>query len=267
MGVQRDATQRQIKLAYYQLSKKYHPDVAGRDADTQSKFIEITEAYDCLKDPERRRIYDGSTIGRGGRYTGDPYDFKDFRQYSSGQRRGNPFYSRQYTQQEYERIWQEFNRMRSERETYDQRVRQEGQKIWEQFARERATRWQQFHSKYPSGAPGSFRYEWRWRAVDPGTDRTRTMIARLVLFYSICFLVVTVFQLIFEPYVDKAASAARRGMRTDTTKEKKNDFDFSYMNLPPQSYSDSSWANVASNTPSSSELLDSGFSSSAVPRM
>ncbi|KAK6049086.1 DnaJ domain protein, partial [Cooperia oncophora] len=75
LGLQRDATQRQIKNAYYQLSKKYHPDVAGRNAGTESKFIEITEAYECLKDPERRRIYDGSSVGRGGRYTETSSDF------------------------------------------------------------------------------------------------------------------------------------------------------------------------------------------------
>ncbi|KAK6017550.1 DnaJ domain protein, partial [Ostertagia ostertagi] len=94
LGVERDATQRQIKNAYYTLSKKassfmlqitYHPDVAGRNAGTESKFIEITEAYECLKDPERRRIYDG--------------DSQHF-----GQRRENPFYSKRYTQQEYERL-------------------------------------------------------------------------------------------------------------------------------------------------------------------
>ncbi|KHJ78298.1 DnaJ domain protein, partial [Oesophagostomum dentatum] len=109
LGVQRDATQRQIKIAYYQLSKKYHPDTAGRSEGTEAKFIEISEAYECLKDPERRRIYDNEISGSGGRYTGDPYGFTDFRHFSERRTRaangGNPFFSQRYTQQEYERVW------------------------------------------------------------------------------------------------------------------------------------------------------------------
>ncbi|PIO64361.1 DnaJ domain protein [Teladorsagia circumcincta] len=127
----------------YEFLFQYHPDVAGRNAGTESKFIEITEAYECLKDPERRRIYDGGSVGRGGRYT-DPSS--DYRQHF-GRRRENPFYSKSYTQQEYERIWEQFRRMQQEREAYDAQMRREGEKLWEQFARERATRWQQFHSR------------------------------------------------------------------------------------------------------------------------
>ncbi|KAK6019100.1 DnaJ domain protein, partial [Ostertagia ostertagi] len=147
------------KLVYAQIT--YHPDVAGRNAGTESKFIEITEAYECLKDPERRRIYDGDSVGRGGRYTDRSSDFRVSRklflmlfvnetqqlfQQHFGQRRENPFYSKRYTQQEYERIWEQFKRMQQEREAYDAQMRREGEKLWEQFARERATRWQQFHS-------------------------------------------------------------------------------------------------------------------------
>ncbi|KIH62068.1 DnaJ domain protein [Ancylostoma duodenale] len=90
LGVQRDATQRQIKVAYYQLSKKYHPDVAGHNAGSEAKFIEITEAYECLKDPERRRMYDNGMSGGGGRYTGDPYDFRSGCGLAAKQREGDP---------------------------------------------------------------------------------------------------------------------------------------------------------------------------------
>ncbi|VDK60197.1 unnamed protein product, partial [Cylicostephanus goldi] len=131
----------------------YHPDIAGKDQNAQAKFVELTEAYDCLKDPERRRYYDNGISGTGGRYPGDPYTSRDFQQYSRPrqenmyQNAGNPFYSKSYTQQEYERIWEVFNRMRSEQASYDERMRREKERIWDEFARQRAERWKAFHDK------------------------------------------------------------------------------------------------------------------------
>ncbi|HOY00784.1 MAG TPA: DnaJ domain-containing protein, partial [Zoogloea sp.] len=57
MGVARDASQDEIKRAYRQLARKYHPDVS-KEAGAEARFKEIGEAYEVLKDPEKRSAYD-----------------------------------------------------------------------------------------------------------------------------------------------------------------------------------------------------------------
>src|SRR5512141_1475171 len=57
VGVKRDATQDEIKRAYRQLARKYHPDVS-KQADAEARFKELGEAYEVLKDPEKRAAYD-----------------------------------------------------------------------------------------------------------------------------------------------------------------------------------------------------------------
>ena len=57
MGVARDATQDEIKRAYRLLARKYHPDVS-KERDAESRFKEVGEANEVLKDPEKRAAYD-----------------------------------------------------------------------------------------------------------------------------------------------------------------------------------------------------------------
>jgi curved DNA-binding protein len=57
MGVARDASADDIKRAYRKLARKYHPDVS-KEADAEGKFKEVGEAYEVLKDPEKRAAYD-----------------------------------------------------------------------------------------------------------------------------------------------------------------------------------------------------------------
>ena len=57
MGVDRDASQDEIKRAYRRLARKYHPDVS-KEADAEARFKEVGEAYEVLKDPEKRAAYD-----------------------------------------------------------------------------------------------------------------------------------------------------------------------------------------------------------------
>jgi len=57
MGVDRKATQDEIKRAYRKLARKYHPDVS-KEADAELKFKELGEANEVLKDPEKRAAYD-----------------------------------------------------------------------------------------------------------------------------------------------------------------------------------------------------------------
>lgn len=57
MGVEKTATQDEIKRAYRKLARKYHPDVS-KEADAEIRFKEVGEAYEVLKDPEKRAAYD-----------------------------------------------------------------------------------------------------------------------------------------------------------------------------------------------------------------
>lgn len=57
MGVQRGAAQDEIKKAYRKLARKYHPDVS-KEKNAEEKFKEVQEAYEVLKDPEKRAAYD-----------------------------------------------------------------------------------------------------------------------------------------------------------------------------------------------------------------
>ena len=57
MGVARDATQDEIKRAYRKLARKYHPDVS-KEKDAETRFKEVGEAYEVLKDAEKRAAYD-----------------------------------------------------------------------------------------------------------------------------------------------------------------------------------------------------------------
>jgi curved DNA-binding protein len=57
MGLARDASQDDIKRAYRKLARKYHPDVS-KEPNAEARFKELGEAYEVLKDPEKRAAYD-----------------------------------------------------------------------------------------------------------------------------------------------------------------------------------------------------------------
>jgi molecular chaperone DnaJ len=82
LGVNRDASDSDIKKAYRKLAIQYHPDKNPGDKEAEEKFKEISAAFDVLKDPEKRAKYDqfGHDAFRGGYSSGgvDPFDlFKD----------------------------------------------------------------------------------------------------------------------------------------------------------------------------------------------
>ena len=66
LGVDRKASQEEIKKAYRKLARQYHPDT-NKDAGAEERFKQISEAYDVLGDPEKRKRYDrgGSVFGSG----------------------------------------------------------------------------------------------------------------------------------------------------------------------------------------------------------
>ncbi|MBF2078510.1 MAG: DnaJ domain-containing protein [Synechococcales cyanobacterium T60_A2020_003] len=90
LGVSRSANSNDIKQAFRKLARKYHPDVNPGDASAEARFKEVSEAYEVLSDPDKRKKYDqfgqywkqaGSTPWGGGA----PVDFGgfDFSQYGS----------------------------------------------------------------------------------------------------------------------------------------------------------------------------------------
>lgn len=57
LGISQDASADEIKKAYRRLARRYHPDVS-EEPDAEAQFKRISEAYEVLKDPEKRRLYD-----------------------------------------------------------------------------------------------------------------------------------------------------------------------------------------------------------------
>src|SRR5450755_1283398 len=57
MGVKRTASADEIKKVYRRLARKYHPDVS-KEPNAEAKFKEVQEAYEVLRDPEKRAAYD-----------------------------------------------------------------------------------------------------------------------------------------------------------------------------------------------------------------
>lgn len=114
LGVERSASQDEIKRAYRKLARKFHPDI-NKDAEAEVRFKEIGEAYDVLGDAEKRAAYDqigtGYTAGQdfrpppgwdaGFEFSGGPeaseHDFSDFFEtlFGRGRRPGSGGFSSQ----------------------------------------------------------------------------------------------------------------------------------------------------------------------------
>src|SRR5258706_6479791 len=102
LGVKKSANDEELKKAYRNLAKKYHPDKNKGNKEAESKFKEISEAYAVLSDKEKREQYDrlgkeafnfggaggGSPFGGGGGVGG--FDFSQFTEQFGGGRAPPP---------------------------------------------------------------------------------------------------------------------------------------------------------------------------------
>lgn len=100
LGASRDASPEELKKAYRKMAVKYHPDKHKGDKAMEEKFKEVSEAYDVLKDPDKRAAYDryghaafegggGGGGFRGGAQGVDPFDL--FREMFGGGGGGGGF--------------------------------------------------------------------------------------------------------------------------------------------------------------------------------
>src|ERR1700757_3980855 len=88
LGVERTATADEIKKSYRRLARKFHPDVS-KEKDAEAHFKEVQEAYEVLKDPEKRAAYDqlGSNWKQGEQFRPPP-DWAQGFEFRGGPRAG-----------------------------------------------------------------------------------------------------------------------------------------------------------------------------------
>jgi len=85
LGIEKSATQKDVKSAYRKLARKYHPDLNPNDKDAKRKFQQINEANEVLSDPEKRKKYD--QYGKDWQHSEQFEQQNQYRQQNTGQKK------------------------------------------------------------------------------------------------------------------------------------------------------------------------------------
>lgn len=189
LGVSRDASLREIKNAFYALSKKYHPDVTGQSANsaTTANFMMIKDAYDILRDPERRRKYDmelGLGISSQGKAPYKPYAYK------SQQKKGQ-----MYAQNDFDKIFEHIRQRYGSHgyQTYHEEMRN---RAYAEFVRKRdefikRQQQQQTRSRHRMGSEEPDPWGHNSRQFQQRWTNNFEFLNKILSIYLICFFVVT----------------------------------------------------------------------------
>jgi DnaJ-class molecular chaperone len=86
LGVQKTASDKEIKAAYRKLAKQFHPDLNPGKSDLEDKFKEISVAYDLLSDPDKRKRFDAGEIDAAGMETPQRQYYRGFADGDSGEK-------------------------------------------------------------------------------------------------------------------------------------------------------------------------------------
>lgn len=94
LGLEKDASEDQIKKTYRKLARKYHPDLNPNDAEAEKKFKEINEANEVLSNAESRKKYD--TYGKDWKHA-DEFEKQKSRPNTGARNESNPFSGGEYS--------------------------------------------------------------------------------------------------------------------------------------------------------------------------
>uniref|UniRef100_A0A0K0FQ87 J domain-containing protein n=1 Tax=Strongyloides venezuelensis TaxID=75913 RepID=A0A0K0FQ87_STRVS len=221
LGVSEKATKKEIKDKFYELSKKYHPDVNNGDKSENSKiFRDISQAYETLKNDDKRAQYDMSR-GFGGRSNvNNPFwQQNDFSQYQNPN--GGYFYrtqtfyygpngkenkarSTRYTQAEFEEIWRRFHKQvnSEQHKEYEKYQKYIYDTLWKEYEKHRKEAWEKRKQEFNKNYDSNFFYSTR-----DGKEQTikgykininENLLARISVIFIIFFFVKTMFQIFTE---------------------------------------------------------------------
>ncbi|KAI3413661.1 DnaJ sub A member 3, mitochondrial [Globodera pallida] len=184
LGVVPTASQAEIKKAYYTLSKRYHPDVTGSNVSCAQKYIEVKEAYDILRDEQKRTEHDRWLAAEefhrqqtaAGRHGAHPFEDQ--------QQTHNDWINKRaprgaFAEEELQRIWRNLHEnaeFRQSHRDFEAAVRRRRQMAYEEQLRRR--------SAWANNGFNNKKRDW--------TDGDQTeVIGRIIFMYVMICLIIT----------------------------------------------------------------------------